>query len=56
MWWHERRHAMEKINNDKSIISMSVQETPFRPINLHPLPPLLTNVDTMQLIFPWWPL
>ena len=50
LWWHERYHALQNQNNHNSVISMSVQETPF------PRDGYQADPDGMQIIFPEWPL
>lgn len=56
IWWHERRHAIEKIDATRSIINMSVEKVPFERLSPHNLLPNIKNDDLMHNIFPGWPL
>jgi cytoskeletal protein RodZ len=56
IWWHERRHAVEKVDTTHSIINMSVEKIPFERISSRNLLPRIKNDDLMRDVFPGWPL
>jgi len=56
IWWHERRHAVEKIDTTRSIINMSVEKIPFERLSDHGLLPVVKNNDLIEDVFPGWPL
>ncbi|MDX2165333.1 MAG: helix-turn-helix domain-containing protein [Gammaproteobacteria bacterium] len=57
VWWHERRHAIEKIDTTGSIINMSIEKIPFqRQQSLKSLLPIKPDKDLMKEVFPGWPL
>lgn len=56
IWWHERRHAVEKSDTTRSIISMSIQKVPFERVHPHVLLPRIEDDDLIRDVFPGWPL
>lgn len=56
IWWHERRHAIEKGDTTGSIINMSIEKVPFERVQAHVLLPRIKDDDLIRDVFPGWPL